>query len=472
MGSDNRSVLYIKQATLNIFNEAIARHPIYGPTVKAYHKYSVKEKPQAGIELVSVSVDRNKLSPDDYMNAMYSFVALGRVASAPGNSIEWAWEDTSRITPHFNMSDVTEYLDPNFRSTITLPHKISAGSGIIIPAQSMDDVEVFVNKIRVLPAVVDGETGRVVLSSRVPDGATVHLSYHAIGIDKPGAYFIEMETASRFFVTPMYYERDIVIIEKATGLESIVNLPHQKVLQSPFVLYSKMKVASYKNFYVEGVDYVLTPSTGKITFLNPLPVGTKLYATYRRQGEDRGPFDIDGDYRVNYTAISGVVLAFGDKRHAGDKMVVVLEDKRVVTSLVFGNTNTSNIELKIFTRDPESSAEIADFLLDEIYGRQRSSLSDEGYIIHQMNHGGDGDESYQDNIQEVSFTNNLNLEVITEYKRYDPVLSDVSGFNVQTLVNPQEVITLYDRNGNTQNYEIRNGPSFFNGPKVSGPRIG
>lgn len=470
MGADNRAITYITQMTLDVLNQALSEHPIYSGDVRAYNKYAMKERPQAGVELSNVTVDSNKLSPDDYMNVMHSYLALGRVASSPGNSAEWVWENESRVTPYFEKEDVTQYLDIG-GLIINLPSYITAGRGIRGPASSIHDVQVFVNGQRVLPAFVDGEHGRVVLNTAVRSGEKVEMSYYCDGLDKEGVYFIEMLTDDTFAVTPMYIVSDELVKVRATGTELELNLPITRILSNPFTLYTKMRVSSYKNNLVAGVDFALDTEAGKIILLNPLPVGASVYASYRYQGEDRGPFKIDGDYSVNYDAISGATIAFGEKRHAGDKFVVVLKHKRTRTAFVFGNTHVSNMDIKVFSRDPISSAEIADHLRSHIYGVKRDALMNEGYIVDTFTHSGSGDESYQDSVQDIYFTNSLTLSVITEFKRYDPIIVDITGVNANISLQPQEVVTLYDRNGVSQNYELRDGSSLFVAPRMSGPRI-
>jgi hypothetical protein len=84
----------------------------------------------------------------------------------------------------------------------------------------------------------------------------------------------------------------------------------------------KMKLSN-KIYLEKNIDYTIT-TAGVITFLNPLPVGTTLYANYRWGGATMGPFDIPEPFHYNNTALPGVILAFSNQLDIGTRVVVLV----------------------------------------------------------------------------------------------------------------------------------------------------
>jgi hypothetical protein len=331
-------LLTIKNRILNEINETLGRHPLYKDDTKAYHKYNMqKERPQSGVIMTGSSANREQLSPDDYMADLASHCSLAKAGTNPGISIEWVWEDTNRITRYVRDEDASSNLDP-FRKAIYTENKdIVSGKANTSPATSFAQVEVKIDGVRTLASGINSKEGIIYLNSPVPVGSQVTVSYWHKDIDIPGYYFIEIVQKNSFIMTPLHVVKGEKVIEKTTGIETEAQLTASSgVQQKPIILWTKKNSNSIKHYLVQEEDFTVD-SNGVLTFLRPLIKGTTLYASYRWQGPNRGPFEIKGEYTFNSEAIKGVSIAFGSRINVGDKQVEILLDNLLIERLSYIN---------------------------------------------------------------------------------------------------------------------------------------
>lgn len=414
---------------MEVYRESLQQHPIYRD-VQVYHKFhALKERQQAGVVLRSASATRIKTAPDDFLGTLDSHCTLARVGSAPGTSMEWVWEDQEHIT-YYQTEDVTASLN-RMRTVVKVSRgSIVAGHSNTIPADNHGQITLRIDGALSMARDVNGKTGEITLWQPLPAGSTVTVSYYSSNIDIPGYYFLELTSDSEFVCTPLHRVKDEVVIATTTGTEMSANLAHGPVvLSSPFYLYTKKQSNSHKLTLDAGTDFNLA-ADGTITFLLPLRKDTTLYATYGWQGEDRGPFSIQGEDTYVSDAIRGVTLAFGTRKVAGDKQVVVLAPQRETMAQVFGGHFTMQLELMVYARDPLALSEMVDHLVSDIWGNRRQVLTREGLTIDELDPAGESEEMYDDNAQIQYFQHSISMTMITEWKKFVPYMVNVRGFNV------------------------------------------
>lgn len=443
--------LVVKQRILDEVNDTLGRHPLYRDDTKAYHKFHpLKERPQSGVKLMGSSATRMQLSPDDYMADISSHCSLAAVGTKEAHSIEWVWENAEIICQFSDRVDVTGGLDPSRRIVQVPNYPIVCGKANTDPATSFAEVAVWVNGTKTLAAGVASETGQIYLSNMVPSGATVEVSYWWKNLDIPGYYFIEIIDKEAFILTPLHVVKSEKVIQKTTGTETTAQLAvTSNVQQSVFLLWTKKQHNSVKMYLNINEDFTVD-SNGLITFLSPLPRDTTLYASYRWQGPNRGPFNIPGEYSFNADAIKGVTIAFGSRIEVGDKQVILLFPEREQNAKVYGSHYEMSQDLIVFSRDPMSSAEIADFIVADLWGNKRSALCAEGLTLTAVDASGESEESYDDATGALYFEQSISIQIMTEWKKFVPYLVDLSRFDIHLHRYQELKVAVDDGHGNTE----------------------
>lgn len=430
---DNRLLTVTKERVLDELEACLQRHPRY-KDVQVYHKFhTMKERQQCGVIMRGASAQRVHLASDDHMGELVSFCNLSPVQNYQGVSIEWAWEDQLNATHYRKGVDCTSYLLPD-RQTVRFPAGtvLTAGFSNLVPATNFAQVAAWVNGERITPGLVKGSEGVVVLSSRVPTGSRLLMSYNELNVDIPGYYFIEISSdASSFIVVPTHTVANEVVLHSTTGLESSASLQHSGVvLAAPHYLYTKKYPASNKIMLEYGTDYDLA-ADGTVTFKAPLKKGTTLFAKYRWQGDLRGPFHIEGEYTYNDSAISGVVLAFGSRVTPGDRHFVQVNRHREPMASVSGGHYDMSFDIMVYTRDPQSLSELTDHIVSDLWGTRKDKLISEGFTLKGIDPNGEAEESYDDAAGIMYFQHNISISMMTEWKRFIPYVVTVDRIHLE-----------------------------------------
>jgi hypothetical protein len=420
---ENNLYQSLKKRMMDEVNDSLQRHPVYRQDVKAYGKYHMgKERPQVGVSLFNANGSRITLSPDDTIGDMWAMVVMTKVGTHPGTSIEWAWEDVYNIAKKVTKEDVTATLSAD-RVAVNVSHTpLTQGPQNPNLLNNIGQISLFINGVQTFARSANALTGEILMQESAPAGAKIKVSYYYKDMDLPGFYYIEMMAEDSFIITPMHTEDGEVVITKTTGTEVGAQLLKTPVLTDYVLsLYLQSSAASPRIFLDRGVDYTIL-SSGEITFLTPLPSKYTLYASYRWQGVTRGPFEVKTEYSYNATAIKGVVLAFGSRRLAGDKMCVVLTSTRERCAHVKGGHYLMTLEWKIFSRDPMTTSEISDHLAADIWGFRKEPLRSEGITLQQCFPTGESESAYDEATQTMYFENTLSMEIMTEWKRFIPYI--------------------------------------------------
>lgn len=428
---ENKLYGAIKDRMFRELDQSIQRHPAFAKHAEAYNKLHMgKERPQAGVMLESASASRLHLSPDDCIGDLTSLVTLATAGDSPGTTIEWAWEDVYNLTPRVEKENVSGTLDPSGRFVTVNHTPITAGPQNLNKATNFGQIKLYINGVEVRASFIDADSGKVVLPSVANPSDVIEVSYYYSDVDRPGYYFIE-HTGGYFQVTPLYSEFDEVVISNTSGVETNAQLANTPVLIDYILnLYTKKNHNSTVVYLERGTEYTVDV-TGNITFLEPLQRGTTLYASYRWQGANRGPFPVSGQNKFFDKIIKGVVLAVGTRAVEGDKQVVILTPNRERVAHVKGGHYILNLNYKVFARDPESAHDLADHLASDIWSERKEALKWEGITLQECMAESESVDIYDDATQAVYFQNDLNMEIMSEWKKFIPYVARLSKYNMR-----------------------------------------
>lgn len=96
-----------KKRLIEELRQILYAHPKYRADSKnVQNKFSFAQRPQRGIIVNNASADRVRLSADNYMGRISSFVMQAMVGEKPGTSVEWVMEDKSLLERYSPSRDV------------------------------------------------------------------------------------------------------------------------------------------------------------------------------------------------------------------------------------------------------------------------------------------------------------------------------------------------------------------------------
>lgn len=454
----------LRSVKFRIFDElryAVEKHDVYKDKVECYHKFPYKERPMMGVVLQNASSSRVKLSPDDYAAALKSHLGLARAENHRDDRfIEWVWEDQINLTKYQENEDLTSQITGTStwgtNRVFYMQQQPLAGQHNTILADNFRQINVRLNGQLVHAEYVNGKEKMFMLPAPPLVGDTLTVSYWYSNLTPPGRYYVELINTTQFVIDPLYVIDGEQVIEKTTGTELTAQLDNSDIFPELDVLYTKYGPNSNKIYLEKGTDYTLD-STGLITFLTALTPNTTLYADYRWIGQTLGPFDIPDNFHYVHDALPGVIFAFGNMREVGQRMVLIVYDKREMAATVYSGHFNMSMDIVTFTRDPQQLADLTDHVINEIWNNRRLRLMDEGLTITEMDPAGESEEPYDVNTGDLYYKNAIRLEIMTEWKKFVPALYEIRDFN--TLLYQRLKTVDYDINYQGKLFEIRLNPN-------------
>lgn len=228
----------------------------------------------------------------------------------------------------------------------------------------------------------------------------------------PGVYYIELTEDNEFYVDPLLsmYNEQVVSTDPSTAL-----------ISRPF-LANSLRLYEMPNGFLlrEPENYTSDPATGEITLVNSLGSGGYLVADYRYPADSRGPFTLHPMF-ADKTAIPGVVLAFGRRVRKGDRVAVVVQDRRHPAALEYGGKWELSIDVDVMARDIYDQQEIHDYSVMYLWGVLRNRLSSEGVNIQSLSLGGESEEVYDDTGDDYFYNASFSLTVETDWHIHVPL---------------------------------------------------
>lgn len=246
----------------------------------------------------------------------------------------------------------------------------------------------------------------------------------------PGVYYLEILTAptnpgeeGAFVVDPLLTVTNEPVLRFQTGLEQdgqLQNVPIDSTLR----LYQDR---SY--LLTEGTDYEVLPEGG-IHFLQGFRSGAVVTADYRYATPSVGPVAFKWN-TANTTTLPGVVLAFGKRSEAGQKVAVVVYRERVDTAQAFGGRHEASFDLEVLARDTTQVEEISDLVTMYLWGEKRPVLGWEGIEILDVSMGGESEEPIDETGQDYQYSTSMSVQLQADWEIHVPLALTISHMEPQ-----------------------------------------
>lgn len=194
----------------------------------------------------------------------------------------------------------------------------------------------------------------------------------------------------------------------------------------------------------EGTNYTVDNTTGVLTLVNPLPPGIELSIDYNYIGATGTVPYLILENHTNVKAIPGVVLAFGRRVAAGDRVSVIVSDRRSPVALEYGGRWEINLDLDVMARDVVAQGEIVDRSMIYLWGVARNRLSSEGIEITQVNFTGESEEIYDENADDYFFNGSMSITIQSEWSIHVPLDPTISRVTPQTVAQAAAAANLTD----------------------------
>jgi len=438
----------VKRRIIDECEMAFQNHPAYAEKVKVYHKYPYEERIQYGILLRNTSASQIRMSADNFLTDLISHVRLARWGNYPGLSVEWVRENDYGITTYIKEEDVSFQLDPTQRMFMT-QYPIVSGQSNTKYADNIGQVDITINGTMIYPEYVNGEK-RVIMLSRAPDaGAVVKISYYKKSVADPGAYVLDFIEDNQFTVSPVFFVEEEEVFTKTTGTEITAQLDNvgAGIQANSCMLYLTYTGSDAPIVLVSGTDYTLNLSTGVVTFITTVLKGFKMLADYRYQplNYNNGPYTIQA-YQENHTAIPGVVLCIGSRAKKGDRQAVIVSKFRESQARIYGGHWEMSLEVSVISKDPIQMEEMADQLINHLWGIRKGTLELEGITLNSVEPSGESEEAFIDTTGDVYYTTSIAINLMSEWQEFVPYLFKIRLIYPTPTFMPETKDYLVDQN--------------------------
>jgi hypothetical protein len=252
----------------------------------------------------------------------------------------------------------------------------------------------------------------------------------------PGIYYIDLPNATEFYIDRLLDVWD----ETMTQVDSVTYRAQNPWLEGTLKVYEmpgNLELFEGENFDVER-DVDGNP-TGDIILYNALPNGIYLSIDYRYPGPSTGPFPVVENH-ANHEAIPGVVLAFGRRVEAGDRLAVVIHTHRQPTALEYGGRWDVSLDFDIIALDPYAQMEISDQTVMYLWGIARNRLSTEGIEISEVSMGGESEEIYDENADDYYYNASFSVTVQTDWAIQVPLSATIRRVEPQSNSGPGGIV--------------------------------
>lgn len=236
----------------------------------------------------------------------------------------------------------------------------------------------------------------------------------------PGIYYIDFcdangnPTDEAFYVDPLLEVLDETLLK-------INDTQYQ--LQNPGFLAGTLRLYRMPgNIQLyEGVNYNVNVETGEVDLIDfPLEDNEFLSADYKVPGETTGPWKVM-ENRALIEPVPGAVLAFGRRITKGDRLAVVVQEKRAISALEFGGRWDLTLDIDVVARDPLSQREILDQTALYLWATARPRLSSAGIEILSVSMGGETEEVYDENADDWYYNASFSLQLQTDWSIHVPL---------------------------------------------------
>lgn len=243
----------------------------------------------------------------------------------------------------------------------------------------------------------------------------------------PGVYYLEILSAPSnasevgyFVIDPLLTVIDepvFVLASPGLGGEArLMSLPLQGTLR----LYENRKY-----MLQEGTDYRIDYTTGEIEILYQYGGGAAITADYRYAQPSRGPFEFKWD-TADIRTLPGVVLAFGKRAVAGDKVAIVVYKDRVDTAKAYGGKTEVSFDLDVIAADTTQMEEIADLVFMYLWTQRKARLEFEGIEILDISIGGEAEEVADETSETFFYQTTCPVQLRADWEIHVPLPLTIS----------------------------------------------
>jgi hypothetical protein len=248
----------------------------------------------------------------------------------------------------------------------------------------------------------------------------------------PGIYYIDLPTATEFYIDRLLDVWD----EQLLQVDAVTYRAQNAWLEGTLQVYEMPgNLELYEGTNFDVVRDADGNPTGDLTLYESLPAGTYLSADYRYPGPSTGPFPVIENH-ANHEAIPGVVLAFGRRVEAGDRLAVVIHTHRQPTAMEYGGRWDISLDFDIVALDPYAQQEIADQTVMFLWGIARNRLSTEGIEVSEVSMGGETEEIYDENADDYYYNASFSVTVQTDWAIQVPLSATIRRLTPQTTDGP------------------------------------
>ena len=425
----NNLLYAMKQRILDEVVLAFNRHPAYSSKTKVHHKFPYEKRFQYGVVLRNSSGSQIRMSADNYLADLKSHVRLVRVDKSPGLAVEWVRENFNRVTNEIT-EDVSHLVGPTQRMFLT-QHQMMAGFGDTSYATNIGQVRITKNGEELRPEFVDGKNKTVMLSSAPGPADVIKITYYKRTIADPAIYVLDFIADYEFTVSPVFIIEEELVLEKVSGTETSANLAHGDVYPTSDSLYLLSKKGGDPVFLDRGTDYTIDYTTGVISFLTPLAANFDLLADYRWQDTSytNGPHSFRS-YQELHDVIPGVVISIGRRSQKGDRQGIIISQNREQQAKIYGGHWDMSLSLGVVSKDPKQMEEMADHIINTLWGEKKNILEREGITINSVEPTGESEESYIDTTGDLYYESSVDISVMTEWQQFIPYFYNIKRINV------------------------------------------
>jgi hypothetical protein len=238
-----------------------------------------------------------------------------------------------------------------------------------------------------------------------------------------------------FAIDPLLTVTDEAVLQFQSGIEHEAQLQH---LPSTGTL----RLWENRRFQLEeGTDFTIDYATGAITLLTRFSPNSILTADYRFAVESVGPVPFQWN-TLNADILPGVVLAFGKRSAAGQRVAVVVYPDRVKTAEAYGGKFEVSFDMDVISRDPEQLEEIADLVIMYLWGEKRAILSSEGIEITEVSMGGESEDVADETSDLNYYQASMSTQMMGDWEIHIPLpltISRVTPMNASGESNIQPI---------------------------------
>lgn len=242
----------------------------------------------------------------------------------------------------------------------------------------------------------------------------------------PGVYFLEILQAPTspgengyYAIDPMLTSSNEAVLRFQSGIEQEAQLQQAPIPQTLRLWEDN------RNLLVEGTDFNVDYGSGALTLLRHFSPNGRLTADYRYAVPSIGPVAFQWN-TADFQTLPGIIMAFGKRAEAGNKIAIVVYQDRVDTAQAFGGKFEANFDLQVIARDTMQMEEIADLAIMYLWGEKKSILEFEGIEILDVSMGGEAEELADETGENFFYQASLSVSMRADWELHVPLPLTIS----------------------------------------------